>query len=66
MVWDPGIGDMVNRHDGAVGPLAVGGRLFVQGETTIRAYDAYNGLFLWNYDNPEGNSHGRLHERQSR
>ncbi len=41
----------VNRHDGAVGPLAIGGRLFVQGETTIRAYDAYNGLFLWNYDN---------------
>ncbi|MEO2016702.1 MAG: PQQ-binding-like beta-propeller repeat protein [Fuerstiella sp.] len=53
VLWygDPGIGDMVNRHDGAVGPLAIGGRLFVQGETNIRAYDAYNGLFLWNYDN---------------
>ena len=56
VLWygDPGIGEMVNRHDGAVGPLAVGGRLIVQGETTIRAYDAYNGLFLWNHDNPEG------------
>ncbi len=56
VLWygDPGIDDMVNRHDGAVGPLAVGGRLFVQGETNIRAYDAYNGLFLWEYDNPEG------------
>ena len=56
VLWygDPGIGEMVNRHAGAVGPLAVGGRLFVQGETTIRAYDAYNGLFLWNYDNPDG------------
>ncbi|MEQ9408276.1 MAG: PQQ-binding-like beta-propeller repeat protein [Fuerstiella sp.] len=56
VLWygDPGIGEMVNRHDGAVGPLAVGGRLIVQGETTIRAYDAYNGLFLWNYDNPKG------------
>ncbi|MCA9009177.1 MAG: PQQ-binding-like beta-propeller repeat protein [Planctomycetaceae bacterium] len=56
VLWygDPGIGDMVNRHDGAVGPLAVGGRLIVQGETTIRAYDAYNGLFLWNHDNPQG------------
>ena len=56
VLWygDPGIGDMVNRHDGAVGPLAIGGRLFVQGETNIRAYDAYNGLFLWNYDNPKG------------
>ncbi len=56
VLWygDPSIGEMVNRHDGAVGPLAVGGRLFVQGESTIRAYDAYNGLFLWNYDNPKG------------
>ncbi|APZ91926.1 PQQ-binding-like beta-propeller repeat protein [Fuerstiella marisgermanici] len=56
VLWygDPGIGEMVNRHDGAVGPLAVGGRLIVQGQTTIRAYDAYNGLFLWNYDNPKG------------
>ncbi|MDC0273859.1 MAG: PQQ-binding-like beta-propeller repeat protein [Planctomycetaceae bacterium] len=56
VLWygDPGIDDMVNRHDGAVGPLAVGGRLFVQGETNIRAYDAYNGLFLWEHENPEG------------
>lgn len=55
VLWygDPGPGDMVNRHDGAVGPLATNGRLFVQGETTIRAYDAYNGQFLWNYDNPD-------------
>jgi outer membrane protein assembly factor BamB len=54
VLWygDPGPGDMVNRHDGAVGPLATAGRLYVQGESTIRAYDAYNGLFLWNYDNP--------------
>lgn len=56
VLWygDPGIDDMVNRHDGAVGPLAVGGRLFVQGETNIRAYDSYNGLFLWEHKNPEG------------
>ncbi len=56
VLWygDPGIDGMVNRHDGAVGPLATGGRLFVQGETNISAYDAYNGLFLWEYDNPEG------------
>ena len=60
VLWygDPGLGDMVNRHDGSVGPLAIGGRLFVQGESTIRAYDAYNGLFLWNYDNPKGIRHG--------
>jgi outer membrane protein assembly factor BamB len=55
VLWygDPGPGDMVNRHDGAVGPLSVNGRLFVQGETTIKAYDAYNGQHLWTYDNPD-------------
>jgi outer membrane protein assembly factor BamB len=53
VLWfgDPGPGDMVNRHEGAVGPLSVNGRLFVQGEATISAYDAYNGLFLWKYEN---------------
>jgi outer membrane protein assembly factor BamB len=55
VLWfgDPGPGDMVNRHDGAVGPLSVNGRLFVQGEATISAFDAYNGLFLWKYENKE-------------
>jgi outer membrane protein assembly factor BamB len=55
VLWygDPGPGDMVNRHEGAVGPLATNGRLFVQGETTIAAYDAYNGLFLWKNENPD-------------
>lgn len=55
VLWfgDPGPGDMVNRHEGAVGPLATNGRLFVQGEDTILAYDAYNGTFLWKYENPK-------------
>lgn len=55
VLWfgDPGPGEMVNRHEGAVGPLSVNGRLFVQGEATISAYDAYNGLFLWKYENEE-------------
>ena len=55
VLWfgDPGPGDMVNRHEGAVGPLATNGRLFVQGEDTIQAYDAYNGTFLWKYENPK-------------
>ena len=44
---------MVNRHDGAVGPLSVNGRLIVQGDDTVMAYDAYNGLFLWEFKNPE-------------
>ncbi|MCB1231109.1 MAG: PQQ-binding-like beta-propeller repeat protein [Verrucomicrobiae bacterium] len=55
VLWygDPGEGKMVNRHDGAVGPLAINGRLFAQGEDRIMAYDAYNGLFLWERENPE-------------
>ncbi len=55
VLWygDPGPGKMVNRHDGAVGPLAVNGRLFVQGEDSLMAYDAYNGEFLWEHKNPQ-------------
>lgn len=55
VLWygDPGPGEMLNRHDGAVGPLAVNGRLFVQGESTIMAYDAYNGRHLWTHENPK-------------
>lgn len=55
VLWfgDPGPTLMVNRHDGAVGPLAVAGRLVVQGEEAIMAYDAYNGMFLWEFSNPD-------------
>ena len=55
VLWygDPGPGEMVNRHEGAVGPLAVNGRMFVQGENTIKAYDAYNGRHLWTQENPK-------------
>ena len=53
VLWygDPGPGMMVNRHQGAVGPLVVNGRMFVQGEDSLMAYDAYNGLFLWEVEN---------------
>ncbi|MEX2581604.1 MAG: PQQ-binding-like beta-propeller repeat protein [Verrucomicrobiales bacterium] len=55
VLWygDPGEDQAVNRHEGAVGPLAVDGRLFVQGERNILAYDAYNGVHLWTEENPE-------------
>lgn len=55
VLWygDPGPEEMVNRHEGAVGPLSVNGRLFVQGEHTIMAYDAYNGRHLWTHENPK-------------
>ena len=55
VLWygDPGPELMVNRHQGAVGPLVVDGRMFVQSETSLMAYDAYNGLQLWEVENPE-------------
>jgi outer membrane protein assembly factor BamB len=55
VLWfgDPGPTMMVNRHDGAVGPLAVNGRLVVQGDESVVAYDAYNGQFLWEFKNPD-------------
>jgi outer membrane protein assembly factor BamB len=54
VLWygDPGPDKMVNRHNGAVGPLSVNGRLFIQGDETIMAYDAYNGTQLWEVANP--------------
>ncbi len=55
VLWygDPGPGKMVNRHDGAVGPIAVNGRLIIQGDDNVMAYDAYNGHFLWERANPK-------------
>jgi len=49
LLWfgEPGPAVMVNRHNAAAAPLAVNGRLFVQGENIVMAYDSYNGLKLW-------------------
>ncbi len=49
VLWfgEPGPERMVDRHARAVGPLSLNGRLFVQGENVIMAYDAYNGFPLW-------------------
>ena len=54
VLWygDPGPGKMVNRHNGAVGPLSVNGRLFIQGDESVMAFDAYNGRQLWEVKNP--------------
>ncbi len=54
VLWfgDPGPGSMVNRHLRAVAPLAIEGRMFVQGENVLMAYDAYNGLRLWQREMP--------------
>ena len=43
----PGPTKIVNRHRRAASPLAINGRLFVQGEDVIMAFDAYNGLAVW-------------------
>lgn len=43
----PGPARMPNRHLSAPAPLSVNGRLFIQGVDVIMAYDAYNGLLLW-------------------
>ena len=48
----PGPGSMVNRHARAAGPLSIDGRLFIQGENLVMAYDVYNGLKLWQRDIP--------------
>ena len=49
LLWfgDPGSAPMVNRHDAAAAPLAVNGRLCIQGENVVMAYDSYNGVLLW-------------------
>ena len=54
VLWygDPGPSKTINRHEAASAPLSTNGRFFVQGLDDIRAYDAYNGLFLWEYKNP--------------
>ncbi|MFC1463092.1 PQQ-binding-like beta-propeller repeat protein, partial [Verrucomicrobiota bacterium] len=54
VLWfgEPGAGRMPSRHSSAAAPLAIGGRMFVQGEDVVMAYDAYNGLFLWQREIP--------------
>ncbi len=54
VLWfgDPGPGRMPSRHSSNVAPLAAGGRMFVQGENIVMAYDAYNGLCLWERELP--------------
>jgi outer membrane protein assembly factor BamB len=54
LLWfgDPGPERMVERHARAAGPLSLNGRLFVQGENVVMAYDAYNGFPLWRREIP--------------
>ncbi|MHC4166487.1 MAG: outer membrane protein assembly factor BamB family protein, partial [Planctomycetota bacterium] len=48
----PGPAPMVNRHNAAAAPLAINGKLFIQGENNVMAHDSYNGMELWKRDIP--------------
>ena len=54
ILWfgEPGPQGMVERHAGVQAPVALAGRLFIQGENHIRAVDAFNGTLLWQRDIP--------------
>ena len=49
ILWfgEPDERGMVDRHGRPMGPVSGFGRLFIQGEEKVMAYDAYNGTFLW-------------------
>jgi len=54
LLWygEPGPLGMVERHGRAMSPLALGGRMFIQGAESLMACDAYNGTVLWKRDLP--------------
>ena len=54
VLWfgEPGPRHMLDRHAKAASPVAMDGRLFIQGEERILAYDAYNGIELWERELP--------------
>jgi len=49
---NPGPLKMLSRHRRCAGPVALNGRLFVQGENVVMAYDSSNGLKLWEMEIP--------------
>jgi outer membrane protein assembly factor BamB len=54
ILWfgDPGPEEMPSRHESNSAPLAADGRMFIEGENVVMAYDAYNGLKLWEVQLP--------------
>lgn len=54
ILWfgEPGPQGMVERHAAAQAPVAMDGRLFVEGEHHITAWDAFNGTLLWRREIP--------------
>ncbi|MFC2156909.1 PQQ-binding-like beta-propeller repeat protein [Acidobacteriota bacterium] len=52
VLWfgEPGSKKMLDRHSKAQSPLSMDGRMFLEGEEVVMAYDAYNGTLLWEKD----------------
>ncbi len=67
VLWygDPGPSAMINRHSAAAAPLSTNGRMFIQGTDRLMAYDAYNGTFLWDYENPGAIRTGVFNNRET-
>lgn len=67
VLWygDPGPSSMINRHEAAGAPLSTNGRMFIQGTDSVMAYDAYNGTFLWDYENPGAIRTGVFNNRET-
>ena len=55
LLWfgEPGPARLVARHWKGPAPLCVGGRMFVIGQHSVMAVDAYNGRPLWRRDLPK-------------
>lgn len=58
----PGPRFNVDRNPRKPGPLAINGRLFVQGFGRIAAMDAYNGTILWTAEVPRLQRYNILHD----
>ena len=54
LLWfgEPGPDRLITRHWGGPAPLCVSGRMFVIGQRSLMATDAYNGRQLWRRDLP--------------
>ncbi len=54
LLWfgEPGPIGMVERHANAQSPVALDGRMFMQGEEMVKCVDAFNGSILWKRNIP--------------
>ena len=64
VLWygDPGPAFVPSRHARNVAPLAINGRVFLQGFSKICCFDAYNGYIYWVRDVPGAYRTGASHE----